>query len=125
MGLFVFYGSLVLAGATTDATLDAARTALTAFLVFVGLLLVVFVEPPVAWFAVAEPLTSDRRPTWLAALLAIGFVAVLFVPAARAFFSFSVPAPRDAAIVIVAVVAWLLLVRTFWERRVVDRFLGI
>ena len=49
------------------ATVDA-RTALTSFLVFVGLFLILFVEPPIKWFAVAEPVTPDRRP----AMLAIG-----------------------------------------------------
>ena len=91
---------------------------------FVGLFLIVFVEPPIPWFAVAEPLTRDRRPTYLAIGLGLGFVAVLLLPPARAFFQLIVPAPRDALIVILAVVAWVLLVRTFWVRRVVDRFLG-
>ncbi len=125
MGLLVFYGSLVLAGSTNETTLDAARTALTAFLVYAGLFLILFVEPPVPWFAVAEPVTPDRRPAWLAVALGIGFIAVLLMPFARAWFSFGVPEPRDALLVLVAVVAWLLLVRTFWERRLVDRFLGI
>jgi len=125
MGLLVFYGSLVLAGSSSEANLDAARTALTAFLVSVGLVLILFVEPPLPWFAVAEPLTVDRRPAWLAVALGVGFVIVLFVPLARDWFSFSLPGPRDALLVILAVAAWVLLVRTFWERRLVDRFLGL
>ncbi len=125
MGLFVFYGSLVLAGPTTPETLDAARTALTAFLVYAGLLLILFVEPPIPWFAAAEPVTTDRRPAWLAVGLGIGFVVVLLLPFARAWFSFSVPVPRDVLLVLAAVVAWLLLVRTFWQRRLVGQFLGI
>ncbi len=125
MALFVFYGSLLLAGSLTPASLDAARTALTAYLVYAGLLLILFVEPPIPWFAVAESVTSDRRPAWLALVLGIGFVVVLLLPFGRAWFSFSLPGPRDMALVAVAVVAWLLLIRTFWKRRLVDRFLGI
>jgi len=129
-GLLVLYGSLFLAGANglhaADFTvaLDNARTALTAFLVFVGLLLIVFVEPPIRWFAVAEPITRDRRPALLAVVLAIGFIVVLQVGFARAFFSFGLPEPRDAILVAVAVVAWTVLVREFWRRRLVERFLG-
>jgi hypothetical protein len=93
--------------------------------VYAGLFLIAFVEPPNRWFAVAEPVTTDLRPARLALLLGFGFIVMLFVPVARAWFSFSIPAPRDAVLVVVAVVAWLLLVRTFWERRLVDRFLGI
>ena len=45
-----------------EAAMGSARTALTSYLVYVGLFLIVFVEPPIAWFAVAEPITRDRRP---------------------------------------------------------------
>jgi cation-transporting ATPase E len=125
MGLLVFYGSILLAGEFSAASLDAARTALTAYLVYAGLLLILFVEPPVPWFAVAERVTTDRRPAGLAVVLGVGFVVVMLVPLARAWFSFSLPAPRDLLLVAVGVVAWLLLIRTFWQRRLVDRFLGI
>jgi cation-transporting ATPase E len=129
LGLLVFYGSLALSGAVDQAALDAAtaqaRTALTTFLVFIGLMLVVFVEPPTEWLAVAEPKSSDRRPTLLAAVLAVGFVAMLLVPPARDFFGFQVPGLREAGIVAVAAVAWVPLVRIFWKRQLIDRFLGI
>ena len=127
VGLLVFYGVLALSNpdpAALEPAAGNARTALTSFLVFVGLFLIVFVEPPIRWFAVAEPITRDRRPTYLAIGLGFAFVAVLLLPPARAFFQLIVPAPRDALIVILAVVAWVLLVRTFWAHRVVDRFLG-
>ena len=130
-GLFVFYGSFLLAGAQPgdapglEAAFDGARTALTAFLVYVGLTLIVFVEPPIPWFAAAEPITADRRPALLALMLGVGFFVTLQIPMARSFFSFSLPAPRDAVLVAVAVVAWTVLVREFWRRRIVQRFLGI
>jgi cation-transporting P-type ATPase E len=127
MGLAVFYGVFALSApdpSNLDAAGQGARTALTSFLVFSGLFLIVFVEPPVPWFAVVEPMTGDRRPALLAIGLAIGFVVTLVVPPARGFFQLIVPAPRDALIVAVAVAAWVLLVRTFWARRLVDRFLG-
>jgi cation-transporting ATPase E len=129
MGLVVFYGSLALSSATDKAALDAAsaqaRTALTTFLVYVGLMLVVFVEPPTDWLAVAEPRSPDRRPTLLAAVLGVGFVAMLLITPMREFFGFQVPGPREAAIVAVAVFAWVPLVRIFWKRQLIDRFLGI
>jgi cation-transporting ATPase E len=130
-GLFVLYGSLFLAGASGpngagfDVALDNARTALTAFLVFAGLMLIVFVEPPVPWFAVAEPLTADRRPTILAIVLAVTFVATLLSGTARGFFSFGLQTPRDVALVVVAVVVWTVVVREAWHRQLVERFLGI
>lgn len=108
-----------------DLALRDAQTALTSFLVFAGLFLILFVEPPVPWFAVEEPLSTDRRPALLALGLAVAYVVMLFVPGGRGFFSLVVPAPREALIVAVAVAAWVLLVRTFWARRLIDRFLGL
>jgi cation-transporting ATPase E len=107
-----------------DASLKDAQTALTSYLVFTGLLLILFVEPPIPWFAAREPLTADRRPALLAIGLAIGYVVVLQVPPLRDFFQLVAPGPREAGVVLLGVVAWLLLVRTFWTRRLVDRFLG-
>ncbi len=131
VGLLVLNGSLYLAGgrnlsaAEFAVALDNARTALTAFLVYAGLLLIVFVEPPIPWFAVAESITRDRRPALLALVLGLGFIVTLQLGVARDFFSFGVPGPRDALLVLVAVLAWVVLVREFWRRRLVERFLGI
>jgi cation-transporting ATPase E len=129
MGLFVFYTAIAFAGATDPAATAVAtaqaRTALTTFLVFAGLFLIVFVEPPTAWFAVAEPITRDRRPTLLAMGLAAGYVAVLLTPPAREFFSFALPGAREAILATGAAAIWVPLVRQFWKRRLVDRFLGV
>ena len=129
MGLFVFYAAVALADVPDPASIAGvtaqARTALTTFLVFAGLMLIVFVEPPTAWFAVAEPRTPDRRPTLLAAVLALGYVAVLLVPPAREFFSFALPGPREALLAVGSAIVWVPLVRLFWKRRLIDRFLGI
>jgi cation-transporting ATPase E len=129
LGLFVFYGSLALTGPHDEAELEAAsavaRSAFTSFLVFVGLFLVVFVQPPIDWLAVMEPKTNDRRPTILAIVLAAGYVATLLMPPLRDFFSLSIPGPGEAAIVAVAAVVWVPLIRLFWKRRLIDRFLGI
>ncbi len=128
VGLIVFYGVFALYAPDPShliAAGRAARTAVTSFLVFSGLFLILFVEPPVRWFAVVEPLTDDRRPALLAIGLAVGYVLTLALPPARGFFQLVVPGSREALIVAVAVAAWVLLVRTFWERRLVDRFLGL
>ena len=128
IGLVLFTGLLFLGtqydGRTLAQSLQMAQTALTSFLVYAGLLLVIFVEPPIPWFAVAEPLTSDRRPAFLALGLAIGYLVVLQVPFARGFFQLVAPDPREALLVLLAVLAWMLLVRTFWARRLIERFLG-
>jgi hypothetical protein len=61
----------------------------------------------------------------LAIGLAIGYAVVLQVPPLRDFFQLVAPGPRTAGLVALGVVVWLMLVRTFWTRRLVDRFLGL
>ena len=50
---------------------------------------------------------------------------VLLVAPAREFFPLELPRVRESAIIALAVLAWVVLIRTFWTRRLVDRFLGI
>jgi cation-transporting ATPase E len=49
------------------------------FLAVRGLLLVMFVEPPSRYWAVADETCGDRRPTWLAMVLLIGLLAIAVV----------------------------------------------
>jgi cation-transporting ATPase E len=128
VGTVLFVGVLFL-GTSVDAhpfdrSLKDAQTVLTSYLVYSGLFLILFVEPPIPWFAAAEPVTTDRRPALLAVGLAIGYAVVLQIPPLRDFFQLVGPGPREAGLVVLGVAAWLLLVRTFWTRRLVGRFLG-
>ncbi len=135
-GLAVLYATLFLRigfpgsiGATVDeATFDAAtrvaQTCLTSFLVFAGLVLVVFVEPPTDALAVIEPRTPDRRPTVLAILLAVAYLVVLAIPAGRGVFALQPLGVAELAIVAIAVAAWAVLLVITWRHRVVERFLG-
>ena len=98
VGLAVLYGSLALevaerspagklAGAELDAVVAAAtpfaQSSLTTFLVMAGLMLIVFVEPPLAWFAVVRARTSDWRPTAMAIGLALAYIAIVAIAAAQ------------------------------------------
>jgi cation-transporting P-type ATPase E len=132
LGLLVAAVVLVMAEADRDAGIvDAAsveplaRTAVTAFLVSVGLLLLLFVEPPTERLAVIEPVSPDKRPAWLALVLAVAFAIVLAVPPLRAFFNLYPLGPREVLVVLVALAAWATLVWVFWRGRFVDRFLGV
>jgi cation-transporting ATPase E len=132
IGLLVFTSVLLLRSADGGDTAGAvaaaetlAKTAVTTFLVYIGLLVIVFVEPPTARLAVAEPLSPDRRPTELAAILGIAYFVVLQVPPLRDFFSLQSLSPGDWLVVIAGVLAWTALVWVFWRYRFVDRFLGL
>ena len=113
------------AGLVTRAEVEAAaKTSVTTFLVYVGMLVLLFVEPPTRLFAIFEPISPDRRPTYLAIVLGIAYAVVMLVPPFRDFFNLSLLGLRDVTFVLVGVLSWSVLVWIFWRYRFVDRFLG-
>ena len=111
-------------GATPEEVENAAKTSVTVFLILVGMLVVVFVEPPVKLLAVIEPISPDLRPTWLALGLTAALGVVLLVPPFRDFFNLYALSIRDLGIIFGGVLAWAVLVWIFWRWRFVERFLG-
>ncbi len=138
-GLFVLYGSLILrlgtnvaVGTTSatdpvafDAALKVAQSALTSFLVFAGLVLVVFVEPPLQALAVIEPRSRDWRPTIMAIVLGAFFLGLMATNAGRSVFALHLVGRVEVALVLGAVVGWAILLALTWRYRIVERFLGI
>jgi cation-transporting ATPase E len=129
-GLVVFYGALFLAGTAGDARpaaedVAAAQSALTAFLVVSGIVLVLFAAPPNRWFAVVEPPTGDVRPIWLALALFAGFAAMLVVPAGRTLFDLAPLEPAIVALVAGVLVAWFIALRATWRHHLLERLLGV
>ncbi len=125
-GIFLIGQGDSAAGLVTQASVDlAAKTSVTTFLIYVGVIVLLFVEPPNRLFAVVEPISPDRRPTYLAVTLGISYIVVMLVPPLRDFFNLSLLSLRDASIVLGGVAAWAVLVWVFWRYRFVDRFLGM
>ncbi len=115
--------------ATNDAFLSevavlAAQTALTSFLVYSGLLLVVFVEPPTRWFVGGDEFSGDWRPTIVAGVLFIGFILILLIEPLYTFSELLV-LPLTAHVGIIAMtLLWMLVLRTAWRNNWVGLFLG-
>jgi cation-transporting P-type ATPase E len=142
IGLLLFYGALVLrvrppgGGWWTgldrlllrqtpgyDLALESARSVLAIFMVLAGIVLVVFVEPPNAWWVGGDVERGDWRPARLAAGLAAIFVLINLTPL-REIFALSPMNGYEAAAILVALAVWLFTVRFFWRRRVIARFVG-
>jgi hypothetical protein len=70
------------------------------------------------------PVSRDRRPAALALGLAGVFLLLLLVPAGRTLFDLVALRPTAIALVLAAAGAWLLLVRTVWHLRLLQRFIG-
>jgi cation-transporting P-type ATPase E len=141
LGLAVFYGTielrlwtLGLLGGSSDSTvleqattasMPYAQTALTAFLVFCGLFLVILVRPPTRWWTGGEELSGDWKPTLLALGLMLAFLVISVTPSLRTLASLSPLEPRYLPLIVGALIGWLILVRLFWRWRLIERFLGV
>ncbi len=136
--LVVLFGTLWLeviartpTGATSEQQADILRTSLpfaqsslTSFLVLAGLGLVIYVEPPVAWLAVIQPLSTDWRPTILAIVLAVVFLLLLVLEPLRQIFLLVPPSLGAAALTALVLVFWFFAVRYLWKHRVIEQFVG-
>jgi cation-transporting ATPase E len=141
LGLAVFYAPLLYrlwlserqAGAEqverslTDSVQAVAtgQTMLACFLIVVGLLLVIFVEPPYRWWVGGDIYSGDKRPLLLAVSLIAVFVVIMIVPGLRASFELAPLSREDVALVIAAVLVWLVVVRWTWRRRVLERYFTV
>lgn len=102
-----------------------AQTALSSFLVLVGLLLVVFVEPPIEWLSGGDVVSTDWKPTIMAGGLLLAFTVISLVPALRHVFALSALKLVEWLLVGAATAIWFGVVRLFYRRRILTRFLGI
>jgi cation-transporting ATPase E len=103
----------------------SAQTALTTFLVYAGLLLVLFVEPPVKWFVGGDEFSGDWRPTYVAVGLLIAFILIQLIEPFRRFAELLILPLWAHALLIVATLLWMLLLRTFWRNNWLQRFAGL
>lgn len=104
---------------------DIAQSTLAAFLVLIGLLTIVFVEPPTEWWVGGDVLSGDWKPTILAGVLLLFFFVIHFVKPARDFFALHELGMLEMAVAFGAALAWLLLVRWLWRERIFERYLGV
>jgi cation-transporting ATPase E len=137
LGLAVFYGTIFLR-ATGIGPLQVlgnplefgqavavGQTSLAVFLVFTGLFLVVFVEPPTRWWTGGDVLSGDPKPAFLALGLAVAFGALYALPGIRDTFELQALDWIDGALIAAATVIWLIAVRFTWRRRLLERFFSV
>ncbi|MDX2077396.1 MAG: HAD-IC family P-type ATPase, partial [bacterium] len=108
-----------------DVALNYARTALTTAIIFMGLGLIVFVEPPIHFLSGGSNFSGDWRPTISAGvMLGIYFLLVLIEPT-RQFFELELLSLNDYVLISGLVLAWGIALRFIWKFKVLERFLGI
>jgi cation-transporting P-type ATPase E len=137
LGMVVFYAPLLYRLNALPADLRApgteayrlavatGQTSLTAFLVAVGLLLILFVEPPARWWVGADAYSGDHRPAYLAAALAVVFIIVMSVPALAASFELQPLGLLDVVLILGLTLVWLGAVRWMWRGRALQRYFDL
>jgi cation-transporting ATPase E len=138
-GLLVFFGAIIVeyvvraAGVAPGGeeqliygvAVPVARSALVSFMIATGLLLVVFAEPPTAWWVGGDELSGDWRPTLVAIGCAVIYVVILAVPPLRALVALDVPHPASLGLIGATTLIWLFLLRWIWRSNALERFLDV
>jgi cation-transporting P-type ATPase E len=110
--------------AEASATLGA-QSAMSVFVSTTAIVLILLLEPPHRIFTAWAPVSSDRRPTWLALGLVVAFVIVLIVPATREYFGLTAPDPPVVQFPAVALVLWFVTLSLALRYRLLERVLGL
>ncbi len=120
-GLIIYlYFSLT----TRDASY--AQLTLTYTMIGMGLLLVIFVEPPTAFWVGGDEYSGDARPTLLAGGLFLLFLIALTSPIVHSFTGLTpLEQPRDYLFIGLVTIAWIFAVRRTWRTGIIDRYLNL
>jgi cation-transporting ATPase E len=93
--------------------------------VLLGLLTVIFVEPPTEWWTGGDELSGDWKPTLLAIGLMIAFFVVVLVKPLRDVFALTEPGAPGLVTAVLFAILWVFVVRALWRSRAFERYLGI
>ncbi len=99
------------------------RSAMTAFLVLVGLILINFVLPPFDYFAVSVDKVESKRMLVVSILMVGVYAFIVAFPPLRNFYEVIVLRPVDYLLVLIGAVIWTVITREFFKRELLQRFL--
>jgi len=134
VGLFVYLGYLLLTFlilylynvenvVNEAALLEMPRSALVTIWVLCGIELLPFLKPPTPAWTGGEPLSGDKRLSYLAITMLVMYFVIMAVPQFREFFNLAVMNLFDYVILSVLAVGWGFLLRYVWRAKLLDRFL--
>ncbi|WP_448514853.1 HAD-IC family P-type ATPase [Parathermosynechococcus lividus] len=102
-----------------------ARTALVTTLLLASLCLVLFLKPPHPVWVGGAPLVGNWRYVGVVVALLALFIGMNASPRLRSLMELE-PMPWQLwAGTVLIVILWVLMLRTFWRYRLLDRFLGV
>ena len=120
----ILSGTLFITYFRTTDDLNLARTVMTVAAVMAGLILIIFVEPPVEIVAAGDEVSGDWRPTFMA--LAMFALLVLFVHNAffRNLLELSEMSAADWMVVTGLVGIWAVALQLIWRHHLMTRLIG-
>jgi len=103
-----------------------AQTILSDFISIAAFILILFLEPPIAFFTgwVDTP-SPDKRPTWLVLALFVVFMIVINNANLAGYFGLLMPSLPVYMALAVALPLWFLTLRIIWRGRLFERVLGV
>ncbi|MFW5692459.1 MAG: HAD-IC family P-type ATPase [Chloroflexota bacterium] len=104
---------------------NTARTAMTTCLIFMGLLLIPFAEPPSPFWVGGDGYSGDWRPTLLALFMLGCYIAILLIEPLRTFFELELLQLTDYLFLGTVAAIWAIVLRFIWRGTLLERFLGI
>lgn len=113
------------AGFGAAAATIVAQTALSTFVSLAAFGLILFLEPPISFFAAWAPVSPDKRPALLALALAIIYVVVLVTPVTANYFGLVTPGGPEGKVMMVTLPLWILSLRTIWRAKLFERLLTV
>ncbi|HSG17839.1 MAG TPA: HAD-IC family P-type ATPase [Anaerolineae bacterium] len=103
-----------------------SELAVTHGLILMGLLLIVFVQPPTRFFVGGDVLSGDWRSTYMAVVLLIVFLLATYLPLTQELLRLApLDSARDYLIILGIAIAWALILRTIWRLPGLNRYVGI
>ena len=99
------------------------RSAMTAFLVMVGLILINFVLPPFEYFAVSVEKVESKRMLIVSIMMLGVYAFIVAFPPLRQFYEVVVLRPIDYLLVLIGALIWTVITREFFKRDLLERFL--
>ncbi len=103
-----------------------SELAVTHGLILMGLLLVVFVQPPSRFWVGGDVLSGDWRSTYMAIGLLVLFLLATYLPLTQELLRLApLDNARDYLLILAIAIVWGLLLRTIWRLPGLNRYVGI
>lgn len=108
-----------------EIAINFARTALTTSIIFMGLVLILFVEPPTRLWVAGDDFSGDKRPVGAAAVMLATFIIILAYKPFRIFWELDLLGGWDYVFIITVSALWTVLLWYIWRAHLFEHFMGL